>query len=117
MEWDLFLVTTTEFSLSRPMPPKSSWRFPLMSWGRPARSALNRSTRRSSSGNTLYLAASSRNSRCSSASFSGCSAARSWAWVQSSGPYSSQTSSSKAGSLAPKAQGVLWRVTAVQPWW
>jgi hypothetical protein len=117
MAWDLFLMTTTEFSLSRLMPRNSSWDLPRMSWGRPARSGLSRSTRRSSNGKTLYLLASSRNSRCSSASFSGCSLARLWAWVQSSGPYSSHTSSSKAGSSAPKAQGVLWRVTAVQPWW
>ena len=53
------------------MPPNSSWRLPRISWGRPARSALNRSTRRSSSGNTLYLPASSRNSRCSSAQLLG----------------------------------------------
>ena len=38
---------------------------------------MSRSATRSSSGRTLYLVASIRNSRCSSASFSGCSAARS----------------------------------------
>ena len=53
--WDLFLRLITLFSESRPMPPNSSWVLPLMSWGRPARSALNRSNLRSSSGKTLYL--------------------------------------------------------------
>ena len=38
------------------MPPKSSWRLPRISCGRPARSALKRSARRSSSGRTLYFA-------------------------------------------------------------
>jgi hypothetical protein len=116
--WDLFLMTTTEFSDSRLMPPNSSWRLPQISWGRPARSALKRSTRRSSNGKTLYLLASSRNSRCSSCSLSGWVAARSWAWVQSVlVSYSSQTSSSNAGSSSPITHGVLWRVTAVQPLW
>ncbi len=42
--------------------------------------------------------------------------ARSCAWVQSVlVSYSSQTSSSKAGSSPSITQGVLWRVTAVQP--
>ena len=27
--YDLFFITTTEFSVSRPMPPNSSWRLPL----------------------------------------------------------------------------------------
>ena len=53
------------------MPPKRSWVLPLTSVGRPARSELKRSMRRSSSGSTLYLTASIRNSRCSSASLSG----------------------------------------------
>ena len=79
------------------MPPNRSCVLPLTSCGRPARSALNRSKVRSSSGSTLYLAASIRNSRCSSASFFGFSFARSRACVQSVFvSYSSQTSSSKA---------------------
>ena len=65
------------------MPPKSSCELPLTSVGRPARSELKRSTRRSSSGSTLYLRASSMNSALSSSSFSGISAARSCAWLQS----------------------------------
>ena len=44
---------------------------PRTSCGRPAMSGLKRSTRRSSSGSTLYLAASIRNSRCSSAQLLG----------------------------------------------
>ena len=40
------------------MPPNSSCELPLTSTGRPARSALKRSMRRSSSGSTLYLRAS-----------------------------------------------------------
>ena len=46
---------------------------PWTSCGRPARSGLKRSKRRSSSGSTLYFAASLRKSCCSSASFSGLS--------------------------------------------
>ena len=42
---------------------------------------LTRSAERSSIGTTLYLTASISHSRCSSASISGCSAARSWAWL------------------------------------
>ena len=38
-----------------------------------------------SSGSTLYFSASCQNSSFSSASFSGCSAARSFAWEKSSG--------------------------------
>src|SRR6266446_1673932 len=34
-ECDLFLMLTTEFSLSRPIPPNNSWVVPRMSWGRP----------------------------------------------------------------------------------
>jgi hypothetical protein len=54
----LFLVLTTLLSVSRPMPPKSSCEVPRTSTGRPTRSALKRSMRRSSSGSTLYLRAS-----------------------------------------------------------
>src|SRR3954452_23158687 len=50
------------FSLRRPMPPKSSWELPFTSSGRPTSWALKRSTRRSSSGSTLYLRACSRHS-------------------------------------------------------
>ena len=70
---DLFLFATTEFSDSRPMPPKRSCEVPRTSCGRPARSGLKRSKRRSSSGRTLYFAASIRKRRCSSCSFSGLS--------------------------------------------
>ena len=82
---DLFFVTTTEFSVSRPIPPNRIWRVPRTSCGRPARSGLKRSTRRSSSGSTLYFAASIRNSVWSCASFSGFSAATLCACVQSPG--------------------------------
>ena len=79
------------------MPPNRICVLPLISCGRPARSGLNRSNVRSSSGSTLYLAASIRNRRCSSASFFGFSFARSCACVQSLlVSYSSQTSSSNA---------------------
>ena len=79
------------------MPPNRICVLPLISCGRPARSGLKRSNVRSSSGSTLYLVASIRNSRCSSASFFGFSFARSCACVQSVlVSYSSQTSSSKA---------------------
>src|SRR3954471_16177657 len=61
----------------------SSCEFPFTSSGRPTSSALKRSMRRSSSGSTLYLRASWIQSCCSSASFSGISAARSCAWLQS----------------------------------
>jgi len=106
------------FSVSRPIPEKSIWEFPLMSVGRPAMSGLNRSTRRSSRGSTLYLRASSRNSACSSASFSGFSAARSRAWLQSVVvSYSSHVSSSNAGSEAFTTHGVECLVTAAQPSW
>src|ERR1700738_790654 len=40
-ECDLFLMFRTQFSDRRPMPPKSSWVFPLISTGRPAVSGLN----------------------------------------------------------------------------
>ena len=62
-----------EFSLNRPMPPKRSCELPLTSTGRPTRSALNLSMRRSSRGRTLYFCASSSQTSCSSASFSGIS--------------------------------------------
>ena len=65
------------------MPPNRSWVVPATGLGRPAISALKRSAKRGSSGSTLYLVASISNSRLSSASLSGISAARSWAWDQS----------------------------------
>jgi hypothetical protein len=99
-------MLSTTFSASRPMPPKSNCDFPLISVGRPARSELKRSTRRSSSGSTLYLRASSMNSAFSSSSFSGISAARSCAWLQSLFvSYSSQVSSANGGS-SPMIHGV-----------
>src|SRR5262249_31092305 len=49
----LFLMLRTQFSDRRPMPPNSSWVFPLISTGRPAVSGLNFSAVRSSIGNTL----------------------------------------------------------------
>ena len=97
---DLFFITKTQLSVNLPIPLNSSCELPLISNGRPASSALKRSTRRSSSGSTLYLAASMSQRRCNSCSFSGISLARSCAWVQSLLPsYNSQTSSSKAGSF------------------
>ena len=100
------------------MPPNRICVLPLMSCGRPARSALKRSNVRSSSGSTLYLVASIRNSRCSSASFFGFSFARSFACVQSVFvSYSSHTSSSNAGIGFDMSHGVLCRVTAVHPLW
>ena len=80
-ENDLFLMFTTLFSDSRPIPAKNSWEFPWIRVGRPALSATARSMLRSSRGNTLYLVASISQSRCSSASFSGLSAARLRAWL------------------------------------
>ena len=71
------LVLDVEDASSRsagPCPPNRSCELPRISCGRPARSGLKRSTRRSSSGSTSYLTASIRNSRWSSCSFSGCSA-------------------------------------------
>jgi hypothetical protein len=50
--WDLFLITSTEFSLRRPMPPNWELGVAADELG-PARSALKRSTRRSSRGSTL----------------------------------------------------------------
>ena len=90
------------------MPPNSNCRLPLISCGRPAMSGLARSAKRSSSGSTLYLTASISHSRCSSCSFCGFAFARSFAWVQSVFvSYSSQTSSSKAGSCTcPVSHGV-----------
>ena len=64
-------MTTIEPSLKRDMPPNRTCDLPVMSCGRPARSALKRSKERSSSGSTLYFVASIRKSRCSSASFAG----------------------------------------------
>ena len=52
-----------------------------MSVGRPAISGASRSEVRSSMGRTLYFVASISQSRCSSASFSGFSAARFRAWL------------------------------------
>ena len=54
----LVLGLTIRFSVSRCIPPKSSCRLPRTNCGLPARSALKRSIRRSSSGKTLYFAAS-----------------------------------------------------------
>ena len=82
-ENDLFLMLTTLFSESRPMPGKNSWELPRISVGRPAIPGSSRSEVRSSIGSTLYLVASISHSRCSSASISGCSAARSRAWLKS----------------------------------
>ena len=98
---DLFLMLMALFSLSRFMPGYSVWDVPSMSTGRPTRSGLKRSAERTSSGSTLNRAAWIRNRRCSSASFSGCSAARSLDWVQSSSTlYSSHESSSAVASRA-----------------
>ena len=83
-ENDLFLMLRTLFSESRFMPGKRSWDVPVMSWGRPAAAGvepLDRSGRQC--GSTLYLTASINHRRCSSRSFSGNSADRSSAWVQS----------------------------------
>ncbi len=93
------------------MPPKSSCELPRTSSGRPARSALKRSKRRSSSGSTLYFRASSRKSCCSSASFSGCSAARSCACVQSSGAVELPDVVVERRHLRVAFHGMLWRVT------
>ena len=76
-------MMTTLFSDRRPMPANRICDLPLMSCGRPARSGIEALDGRSSSGSTLYFAASIRKSRCSSASFSGFSLARSFDWVQS----------------------------------
>ena len=54
-ENDLFLMLTTLFSESRPMPGKNSWEFLRISVGRPAMSGLTRSALRSSMGSTWYL--------------------------------------------------------------
>ena len=80
---DLFLMSTTLFSDSRPIPANSSCELPLISVGRPARVGLMRSICRSSSGSTLYLTASISQSRCSSCSLSGFSFERSLDCVQS----------------------------------
>ena len=80
-ENDLFLMLTTLFSDSRPMPGKNSWELPRMSVGRPAIDGSSRSEVRSSIGSTLYLVASISHSRCSLASISGRSAARLRAWL------------------------------------
>ena len=85
-ENDLFFMLTTLFSERRPIPGKKSWESPRMSVGRPAISGTSRSEVRSSMGSTLYFVASISHSRCSSASFSGCSAARSCAWLKSTLP-------------------------------
>ena len=80
---DRFLMSMTLPSLSRFIPGNSTWLVPVISCGRPAMVALSRSNRRSSIGSTLYFTASISHSRCSFASRSGCSAARSRAWDQS----------------------------------
>ena len=118
-ENDLFLMLTTLFSESRPMPGKNSWESPRIRLGLPAMSGLSRSPVRSSIGRTLYFVASMSHSRCSLASMSGCSAARSRAWLKSLLPsYSSQTSSSNSGRVPPTMiHGVLCLVTALQPLW
>src|SRR5215207_8623791 len=82
---DLFFRERIELSDRRPIRRNSSWEVPRTSCGRPARSGLNCSKRRSSSGSTLYFLASSRKRRWSSASLSGSWWARSCACVQSSG--------------------------------
>ena len=75
-ENDLFLMLTTLFSDSRPMPGKNSCEFPRIRVGRPAMVGSSRSEVRSSIGSTLYFVASISHSRCSVASISGRSAAR-----------------------------------------
>ena len=82
-ENDLFLMLTTLFSDSRPMPAKKSCEVPRMRVGRPAAVGSRRSALRSSSGSTLYFAASMSQRRCSLASISGLSAARLCAWLKS----------------------------------
>ena len=71
-ENDLFLMLTTLFSESRPMPGKNSWELPA-DQGRPPGhrrlEPLRRCGRRC--GSTLYLVASISHSRCSLASRSG----------------------------------------------
>ena len=54
-ENDLFLMLTTLFSESRPMPGKNSCEVPRIRVGRPARSGLSRSPLRSSSGQHVVL--------------------------------------------------------------
>ena len=71
IENDSFLMLTTLFSDSRPMPGKNSCELPRMSVGRPASIGSSRSAERSSIGTTLYLTASISHSRCSLASISG----------------------------------------------
>src|SRR3954463_14045578 len=114
---DLFLISTTLFSDSRPIPANNNWLLPLISEGRPADVGLMRSICRSSSGSTLYLTASINQRRCNSCSLSGSSFERSLDCVQSVLPsYSSHTSSSKAGITAPPiSHGVRCLVTALQP--
>jgi len=80
---DWFLMFTTQFSDRRPMPPKSSWVFPLISVGLPAKSEFSRPAVSSSIGKTLQRVASMSQRRCSSWSFSGIWLDKSAAWVQS----------------------------------
>jgi hypothetical protein len=80
-ENDRFLMLSTLFSDSRPMPGKNNWELPRMRVRRPAIAGSSRSEVRSSIGSTLYLVASIIQSRCSLASISGCSAARLRAWL------------------------------------
>ena len=75
----LFFTLIIEASVRRPMPPNSSCEVPWTSCGRPARSGLKRSTRRSSRGRTSCRIASVSQRRWSSCSLSGSSAARSCA--------------------------------------
>ena len=80
-ENDLFLMLSTLFSESRPMPGKSTWERPRIRVGRPAIAGSMRSAVRSSMGSTPYFVASMSHNRCSLASTSGCSAATLRDWL------------------------------------
>ena len=81
-ENDLFLMLTTLFSDRRPMPGKNSCELPRISVGRPAIVGLEPlGAAVVDAAARCTWSASISHSRCSLASISGCSAARSCAWL------------------------------------
>ena len=101
-------MLSTEFSLSRPMPPNSSWELPR-DQRRPAGEvgveALDAAVVERQH---VVLDRLDQEQRCSSASLLGFSAARSWAWVQSSGVVELPHVVVEGGQLgADISQGVL----------
>ena len=117
-ECDLFLMLITAFSWSRRMPQTAAASLPLHDGGTAREAPIERSTLRSSSGNTLYFVASNSNRRCSSASLSGCSR-RQVVRLSPVGAGVVQLPDivlDRSGAALRLTHGVPCRVTAIQPW-